>query len=156
MIIEAEETHPDDLVTVRNSFFDGDITVHWGTFEFMNSILRQGSLTFTDVDPSVSVRSSVFYDAPCAITSNVIPTGAVSHNVFWNMDFVCNGPDLDGVNDNRESNPDFVDGPNEDFHPLAGSPLIDGGVPEAGWEDLDGTQNDIGIFGGKFTQDGGW
>jgi hypothetical protein len=45
---------------------------------------------------------------------------------------------------------------NGDLHLQGGSPLVDAGVPEAAYDDVDGTRNDIGVYGGRFTQDGGW
>lgn len=156
LVVEAEETHPDDLVTIRNTFVDGDLQIHWGTFELFQSIVRDGTLALTTVAETWSVRNTVFLEGVCAISADTAPTAPVSHNVFWDTDDLCGGVSVDGIQDNRDTDPMFVDEPNEDFHPLPGSPLIDAGVPEAGWDDVDATRSDIGVYGGRFTQDGGW
>lgn len=156
VVVVAEETHPDDLVTVRNTFVDGNLSVSWGTFELFQSVVRDGTVTFTDVAPTVSVRNTVFYRGTCGLDTNVIPTAPISHNVFWDTTPLCSGLPIDGWQDNRVADPLFVDAPNEDFHPQPGSPLVDQGVTEAGWEDTDGTNSDIGLYGGRFTKDGGW
>lgn len=39
------------------------------------------------------------------------------------------------------------------FHPLPGSPAIDAGDPASDYNDLDGSRNDIGVFGGPYPYD---
>jgi len=50
------------------------------------------------------------------------------------------------------ADPLFVDAAAGDYHLAEGSPCIDAGDPAAAYNDLDGTRNDMGAFGGP----GGW
>jgi hypothetical protein len=50
------------------------------------------------------------------------------------------------------ADPMLVDAPT-DFHLKAGSPLIDAGNPDADYEDVDGSRNDVGPYGGS---EGSW
>ena len=70
---------------------------------------------------------------------------------FWD------GPDVNdptGVDGNLALNPLFVafsddgDPGNDDFHLQPGSPCIDAGYPDKIVNDVDGTRNDMGAYGG--------
>ena len=50
-------------------------------------------------------------------------------------------------------NPLFVDSAGNDYHLQAGSPCIDTGNPLAQYNDLDGTRNDMGAYGGPNAED---
>ncbi len=62
--------------------------------------------------------------------------------------------DPTGANGNLSSDPDFVsvsddgDLTNDDFHLDTGSPCIDAGNPSSSMDDADGTDNDMGAWGG--------
>lgn len=63
-------------------------------------------------------------------------------------------PEASSQPDNFSSNPRFTDPDAGDFHLDPGfSPAIDQGNPLAGYNDADGTRNDLGAFGGPY---GGW
>jgi hypothetical protein len=49
---------------------------------------------------------------------------------------------------NVESDPRFADAAGEDFTLTSLSPAIDVGNPAAGYNDVDGTRNDMGAYGG--------
>jgi len=54
---------------------------------------------------------------------------------------------------NIDSDPLFVDPPNNDYHLQVGSPCIDAGNPNSQYNDPDGTRNDMGAYGGP---NGNW
>jgi len=49
---------------------------------------------------------------------------------------------------NIDSDPLFVDPPNNDYHLQVGSPCIDTGNPNSQYNDPDGSRNDMGAYGG--------
>ena len=66
--------------------------------------------------------------------------------------------DLTGISGNISVDPLFVDFLpddiyDDDFHLVAGSPCEDAGNPFADYEDVDGSRNDMGAFGGPY---GSW
>ncbi|MEQ1501957.1 MAG: hypothetical protein ABMB14_06985 [Myxococcota bacterium] len=150
----TEEDHDDDVIRVEDTTLDGDTAVSFGTFTFRNAI-TSGTLSFTDVADTVTIENSVFTGAGCAIDSNSV-LGPIRYNDFSNGPSTCQAVNLVGVDGNFAAATLFVDPAAGDFHLQAGSPLIDAGVPEAAYRDVDGTRNDLGIFGGHFSQDGGW
>ena len=50
---------------------------------------------------------------------------------------------------NIDADPLFLDVANGDLHLQAGSPCIDTGDLVATWNDLDGSRNDMGLYGGE-------
>lgn len=153
--ILTEEDHLDDLIRMENVAMDGDVRVEFGTFTLRNAVAT-GTLSFVDVADTVTIENTVFVGPGCAIDSNV-PLGPVRYNDFSVGPSTCNGaPSLVGVDNNVALAPLFVNAAAGDLHLQAASPLIDAGVPEASYRDVDGTPNDLGLYGGRFTQDGGW
>ena len=54
-----------------------------------------------------------------------------------------------GINGNISADPLFVGGLPFDYHLQAGSPAIDAGNPDSAFNDIDGSRNDMGAYGGK-------
>lgn len=84
------------------------------------------------------VRGSVLTGATCGLRADA------SYDLGWNADSGagCGAVTRDGV-----TGAGFVAAP-EDFTLLADSPLIDAGDPDDDRDDVDGTRNDVGMFGG--------
>ena len=157
-----EDDHPTDSVDLINSVLLGSYTALYGTMNIKNSVV-DGPLSFTPyleeegmagvpvIENSVLLgtraRNACAFSAPGA-------TMTVRNNVIHDTDALCDGVDYSA--ENLLVDPEFEDYNNEDFHPAPGSPMIDAGVDEAGYEDVDGSRNDIGVYGGRFSQDGGW
>lgn len=153
--VVTEDDHLDDIITLDNSYFNDDIEVSFGTFRIRNSIGNNVHLTFNDVGDAIVIENSVFVDGDCVI-DGTDPEVIVRNNVFYGVNSHCGPTDAVGQDGNIDSAPGFVDPAAGDFHLGAGSPLINAGATGNFYNDVDGSQNDIGIYGGRFTQDGGW
>ena len=101
----------------------------------------------------------------CTVTGN--PGGgfgfhnsqiAVINCIEWNNN-MNNWGNLDNINysnieegaggtGNIAQNPLFINDSNGDYHLQQGSPCIDAGDPDTAYNDIDGTRNDMGAFGG--------
>lgn len=76
-------------------------------------------------------------------------TSQLNYNDVWGNYFNYGGIDP-GVNDISQ-NPLFVDSAKGNFRLLSISPCINAGNPDVMYNDLDGTRNDIGAYGGPFA-----
>jgi hypothetical protein len=91
-------------------------------------------------------RNSVFMGGVCGITSDQPLTE--KFNAFWgNTTDGCGTTVSPAVSDD----PLFSNFP-DDLSLLPGSPLIDAGDPNATYDDVDGSRNDIGMYGGPWGQ----
>ncbi len=76
-------------------------------------------------------------------------TSQLNYNDVWGNYFNYGGIDP-GVNDISQ-NPMFVDSAKGNFRLLSISPCINAGNPDVTYNDLDGTRNDIGAYGGPYA-----
>ena len=60
------------------------------------------------------------------------------------------------ISSSVSKDPKFVSAAALDFHPAAGSPLVDAGPTTSTFNDPDGSRNDIGAYGGRASMAGGW
>ncbi len=112
---------PADLV-VRNNVTKGDLILK--NTDFRNNIIRQGSIT---IDPALT-NSIEFNLGP---VTTVFPVGVGNINIL--------DPDAEFIG------PGSTDG---QWQLLPGSIAVNAGDPGAQFNDLNGTRNDMGMFGG--------
>jgi hypothetical protein len=158
-----EDDHPEDVIILRNSTLTGRYEAVYGGATIINSIV-EGGVSFSaytgegddgeDVPGVAVIENSVFLNAQCSL--NIAGEMTVRNNAFWNTTPSCTDTVFVGVDGNIDENPRFINEASGDYHLQNGSPLINAGVDEAGYEDIDGSRNDIGVFGGIFSMDGGW
>ena len=158
MNIVSEDDHTADTIAFLNSVLVGNYTAQWGTVLIRNSVIDGGRVAYTDhveYPANPVIENTVFLNSTCAIATDAL-TNTVRNNSFWNTAPSCGTATYVGVDGNLADDPMLLDEGAGDYHLAAGSPLADAGVNEAGYEDIDGSRNDIGPFGGIFTMDGGW
>lgn len=144
-----EWDHYTDTVRIENTVIVGDVYENYGTLLLRNSIVEGGTVVLSQVYGNTTLESSVFANTGCAISADTTDF-TVRYNDFWNAG--CAWSDESEI----AADPMFTDESGGDYQPLAGSPLIDAGVPDPAYEDPDGTRNDIGIYGGPHSVGGGW
>ncbi|NIV15418.1 MAG: hypothetical protein GWN62_30440, partial [Aliifodinibius sp.] len=83
------------------------------------------------------------------VNSSSTGMSTVSYNNLWNNRIDSRG--AAGDETNISVDPMFVNISQSDYHLSKESPCIDAGNPAAVYEDLDGTRNDIGAFGGPLA-----
>lgn len=152
-----EDKHPEDSLDLYNTLLEGNYSATYGGILIRNSVIS-GMVSYVDnaeYPGNPVIESSVLTDSACAISSSAV-TNTVRNNAFWNTTPSCTGASLVGVDGNLDDDPMFVDAAGGDYHLDRGSPLEDAGVDEYDYEDVDGSRNDIGLYGGRYTQDGGW
>ncbi len=77
----------------------------------------------------------------------------MDYNAFWN-----NPVNYSGINpgsNNIEGNILFADSSKENYRLLSNSPCINAGNPDSKYNDIDGSRNDIGAYGGPYA-DSNW
>ena len=142
---------PSERAYVYNSVIGGG--VEGARFEYMSVYLANNvfwgadaGVVFLANDPSSWLLSNVFVGAACGISTDAAYTAA--YNGFWNTAAEgCGVTPTASVS----GDPGFVAFP-DDLTIAGSSPLVDAGYPDATWNDLDGTRNDIGITGGRWAE----
>ena len=147
------EVH-NNLLVSNDAYYVGVFsTSAGGDFRFFNNVVVGNALP--------SSGSYVLLTGLADIRNNVIASNsggsaltyraaATDYNVVWDNDA---GSSLSGTG-NVASDPRLVDADAGDFHLTdIYSPAIDAGDPETRYDDVDGTRNDIGAYGGP---DGEW
>lgn len=155
---QNEDDHPDDKVAVLNSVLKGSYTAIYGTIEIVNSVVDGGSVSYTNFAETPAtplLLNSIFLNSSCVLSSDA-PTNDVYNNSFWNTTSACSGTSYDSTGDNLTVDPELVDAEGGDYHLSPGSPLEDAGYDDSDYDDIDGSRNDIGAYGGRHSLDGGW
>ncbi|MES2641852.1 MAG: hypothetical protein V4850_20350 [Myxococcota bacterium] len=153
----TEDDHYDDYVNLSNTVVEGSVSVTYGSMILKNSII-DGSVTFSQVYLATTIEGSVVTGATCGVNADT-DDFTLRNNVFWgNTTNVC-GLLVDpvGTDDNLGVNPLFTDAATGDYTLSARSPAIDAGPDDSDdYEDVDGSRNDIGVYGGPLSIGGGW
>jgi hypothetical protein len=110
----------------------------------------------TSSQANLVIDSSVVTGATCGIQatgSNV----TVQYSDFWqNTANTCGGANPVGANGNVSADPKFVSAAAHDYQLGTGSACLDAGSTSAANNDIDGSRNDCGAWGGPFALGGGW
>lgn len=155
---QNEDDHPEDTVRLLNTVLEGSYTAIYGGVEIVNSVIDGGGVSYTNFaeTPGTPVlMNSIFLNSTCVLTSDA-PTNSVVNNSFWDTTSSCTGAVYEGVDGNLAVDPELVDAAGGDYHLSPGSPLEDAGVDDYDYDDIDGSRNDIGVYGGHYSLDGGW
>lgn len=128
------------------------VTLLGGSRGWIYNSMVQGNM---GGDRAVVVEGSTATLENCIVSQNPSTTGIlgsagaiVQYSDAWGNDVDFSGTATSGGT-NISADPRFTDALGGDFTLMTGfSPAIDVGNPLAGYNDLDGTRNDLGAFGG--------
>jgi hypothetical protein len=125
-----------------------------------NVCYGQGGGLYIDGDPAapMSLSSSIVSgnDGIYGIYENGGSLPALAWDDVWDNQLADYGGSLTnptGIDGNISQDPLFTDPVGGDYTLQAGSPCVDAGNPDPAHDDVDGTPNDMGAWGGPF---GGW
>ena len=142
-----EPDNPNELWMAESSVFGGGsigADIRYMQPDVENSIFygATSGLSMLTCSSDSQVKSSVFADSACGITSDLATS--ITYSAFWNNTAdTCGLTVRNGITDD----PLFVSWP-FDMHLDPASPLVDAGDPDSSNDDADGSRNDIGIYGG--------
>lgn len=131
---------------VFNSVVTGGNTAAYASylhFKADNSVFYGGDrgVRLSDCHVESYIYDSVLIGDECALKADRYPY-ALGWNAIGDGE-LCNAEGFSTIT----GDPKFVDAPN-DFHLKGGSPLVDAGDPDADHDDVDGSRNDVGAYGG--------
>ncbi len=149
----SEDDKPDDGMFVLGNIIDGDVDVEYGTIDLVNNVI-QGQLNLT-LATLPAIHNNVFLGQACYISTDTLETYPTNNN-FFNGDSSCGYVDYVGADGNIAEEPGFVNPMAFDFTLAADSPMIDAGLNDPFWADVDGSRADIGAYGSRYSIGGGW
>lgn len=136
---------------ISNCVFVGSARLMWyatSNVTVLNSYISTTTPTFFTHGSNPNIRNN-YIIAPAYASNgglNTFPSDAV---IAYNMSSTALFP-TGTTNQNNIPLSSVFDSL---FHPIPGSPAINAGDPAADYNDLDGSRNDIGVFGGPFPYD---
>lgn len=144
-----EPDYPSERNYVYNSVIGGGLIglqVLYMDVQVVNSVLwgTDSAMSMTACNTASYATNSVFLNAACGITGDQPLTHR--YNAFFGN--VADGCGL-SITPGVSADPLFTSFP-DDLSLQAGSPLIDAGDPAARYQDIDGSRNDMGRFGGTW------
>ncbi|MBN2011954.1 DUF1565 domain-containing protein [candidate division KSB1 bacterium] len=112
----------------------------------------QGTAIIYDQESSLTNMNNIFAGAdfnPVHSTSQ----SPMDYCAIWDYETAFTGI-TPGIG-NIVADPQFVNPASQNYHLLPTSPCIDTGNPATGYDDLDGSRNDMGAYGGPFADSSG-
>ena len=113
----------------------------------INNVLSHNEFNISILESSPTVKNNIIIDGKNSGIYAASSSLNINYNDVWNNTNNYSGDAYPGENDISE-NPLFVNPDSNDYHLLMGSPCIDAGDPNPAYNDLDGTRNDMGAYGG--------
>ena len=140
------------------------------TFNDSNNAISIEEGNYVRSMPTLYVYNNVFHDSNYGInySSDAFNSIEISNNIFYNTEesiYIRNNSWNHWIRYNARNNggitydyfplsniePYFFDPDNGDYRLTSDSPLIDAGAPDEIYNDLDGSRNNIGVYGGPYS-----
>ncbi len=157
LAVHEAEVGNTDTTFFEDTWVDGGITAIDGPVNVRNGVITGGPIDLQGLaDSGTVIEGTVIGDAVCGIRGESNATDIRNNALFGLTSELCGGGTVSGKDGNIAADCLHVSPATGDWHLTPGSPCVDAGPPEVAYDDVDGTRNDIGIYGGPLTQDGGW
>ena len=153
--VHEGEIGNDDTAFFEDTVVEGGITAIEGIVKIRNCVVTGGPIDLTNADLSV-IEGTVIRDGLCGLSGQAAET-IVRNNAWFGLTTdLCGGGSPAGLFGNLAADCNHTDAAAGDWTLQPGSPCIDAGPTDPTYNDVDGSINDIGVFGGPFSQGGGW
>lgn len=145
-----------DLVEFQNNIFDHNVmsgiasnSLHH--FSIINNTFVDNGTALPATRNFHTVLNNVIVNNGVGVNGETGYTPVAHHNLVWgnNTNYVNIAPGAGDVSADSL----FADDTHDDYSLLPGSPGRNAGDPAAQYNDLDGTRNDMGVFGGPLLID---
>jgi hypothetical protein len=156
LYIEVDTSELSNLLAYGNAVSSDEnlIELRAGTTSWLFNALVYGN---TGARAALVVGGATTTAENCIVSQNADARGVVAldgavvqYTDAWGNNGNFSG-DTSAAAPNLEADPKLVNPTKGDFTLLAGfSPAIDAGNPLSGYDDVDGTRNDLGAFGGPY------
>lgn len=101
-------------------------------------------------DYYIFLKNNIFINNGTAVSTQYYAGGEAQNNLFWNNSADFSAPEnWDSITWSITANPMLTG----DYRLQDSSPAIDAGINQAAYNDLDGSRNDLGMFGGPHAPD---
>jgi len=145
-------------IIANNVFYNNKNGLYTGgTFSVYNNIFHgqggDGTTSCSEDNHAIyrsgtpTIFNNIFYNNDVALNKN---TGSAYYNSFYGQNNTNYCDCSAGIGDSA-SDPKVTDLSNEDFTLATGSPAIDAGHPSTDYNDVDGSRNDMGVYGGTYS-----
>lgn len=101
---------------------------------------------------SAVIKNNVLTDNLGSAIRGWCANWTLAYNDLWNNTYDYTYDSCPAPVNSIALDPLFKDAANGDYSLLTGSPCINAGDPDTAYNDLDGSRNDMGIYGGQFVE----
>lgn len=147
------ESNGSEPTVVEGAVLRGGVDAYYCWLQLYNVVVTGAPVALQYA--TLQATNSVFTRAECGIQQSSSSVSVSYSDFFHNTANACGFTDPVGVSGNLDLDPGFVDW-EADWHLASGSGLVDVGSAQPAFADVDGSQADIGAYGGPFNLDGGW
>ncbi|MDH3650844.1 MAG: right-handed parallel beta-helix repeat-containing protein [Saprospiraceae bacterium] len=154
----------DGIHSIHSSLVLTNLLIHdfagnaiWGTqsdFEIINNTIAnngQNAIFLHDSSTATIKNNIITGQSGLGVNRVESAQATIDFNNFWNNVDNYHEFFLPGEND-QSQDPMYVDINIDDYQLQSSSPSIDAGDPDVRFNDLDGTRNDQGAFGGQYSR----
>jgi len=147
-IIAGNYSNTSNSPVMVNCDYTVDSVIENNVFADNSTASGPGAIQVVGSGCSTNIRNNIFYsNASSSSTMGIINDYSGGAELEYNCFHANSGDALTGTG-NLNSNPDFIN--ERDYRLDTSSPCINTGDPDSSYNDLDGSRNDMGAYGGPY------